>query len=174
MTVKFERFTLVFWSWSSGDQLNIVTEVVGLISCCLERLFRGFQYSHFYSGSLAELISSHRSPLWILFPFFVCLLVCFVDVYVTTSLYNCLLEVSVDDILSQIYNNPHIYTQIHTHILTYIHTPTHLHIKFCLQYIIAVVLMISSYDKFYQQYIDSLLNYKKLEKLIAIKRKKNK
>ena len=88
------------------------------------------------------------------------------------SIYNCLLEVSVDDILSQIYNNPHIYTQIHTHILTYIHTPTHLHIKFCLQYIIAVVLMISSYDKFYQQYIDSLLNYKKLEKLIAIKKKK--
>ena len=34
--------------------------------------------------------------------------------------------------------------------------------------------MISSYDKFYQQYIDSLLNYKKLEKLIAIKRKKKK
>ena len=56
---------------------------------------------------------------------FVCLFVClFADVYVTTSLYNCVLEVSVDDDLSQVYNNAHMYTLTHTLI---IYTPTHLH-----------------------------------------------
>ena len=53
------------------------------------------------------------------------LFVCFVAGYVTTSLYNCLLEVSVDDILSQVYNNAQIYRHVHKHILTYIHSHHH-------------------------------------------------
>ena len=83
----------------------------------------------------------------------------FVDGYVTASLYNCLLEVSVDIILSQVHNNAHIYTHIHTH--------THLHTRQTHKVLPAVYyschLVISSYRKSYQQYHDNLLNYKKLE-----------
>ena len=52
---------------------------------------------------------------------FVCFCVCFVVGYVTASLCNCFLEVLVDDNLSQVHNNAHIFT----HILTYIHPSTH-------------------------------------------------
>ena len=62
------------------------------------------------------------------------LFVCFVAGYVTTSPYNCLLEVPVDDILSQVYNNAQIYRHVHKHILTYIHSHHHAKIKLCLQY----------------------------------------
>ena len=93
---------------------------------------------------------------------------CFFDGNVTTSLFNCLLEVSVDDIFSQVDN---IYAYIHAHILKYIRTPTHLH-KFLPTIHYSCRLAISSYHKSYQQYFDNSLNYKKLEKFIAIKRKK--
>ena len=53
---------------------------------------------------------------------FVCSFFCFLDGYVTTSLCDCLVEVSVDGILSQVYNDAHINTYIHTCILTYKHT----------------------------------------------------
>ena len=111
-----------------------MTEVIGFISWKPERVFWGFQYIHVCSGSPAELIRFHPPPLWIC----ICLLVCFADGYVTTSLYNDLLEMSVDDILWHVYNNAHINTHIHK---TYSHTYTHPHIyiKFCLEYIIVVV-----------------------------------
>ena len=126
-TVKFERFNLVFWSWRQGDQLNIVTQVVGLISWWPERLFRKFQFSHFWSGSPTGLIRFHRPPLWIVF--FICWFVCFVDCYVTRILYNCLLEMSGDATSSHDYNNAHIYTHMHTYSHTYTHSYTY--IKLC-------------------------------------------
>ena len=144
-----------------------MTEVVGFISWKRERVFWGFQYIHVCSGSPAELIRFHPPPLWI----FICLFVCFADGYVTTSLYNDLLEMSVDDILWHVYNNAHINTHIHTNILTYIHTPTHLH-KVLRRIYYSCRLLICSYHKSYQQYFDSLLNYQKLEKFIATKRRK--
>ena len=91
-----------------------MTDVLGLISWLPERLLRGFKYSHFCSSSPAELIRFHHSLLWIFLLAF--LFVCFVDGCVTTGLCNCLLEVSVDDILSQVYNNAHTYTQTYINI----------------------------------------------------------
>ena len=61
---------------------------------------------------------------------------CFVDGYVTTSLYICLLEVSVNDILSQVYNNAGKCTLTYTH--THIHIHPHTYIKFFIQYNIVV------------------------------------
>ena len=78
---------------------------------------------------------------------FVCLLACFVDGYVITNLRNCLLEVSVDDILLQVYNNAHIYT--HTHIDTHTNPPTHLH-KVLPTIYFSCHLVISNYYKSYQ------------------------
>ena len=66
---KTLKIKIAFWSWRKGDQLNIVTEVVWLISWWPEQLFREFQYSHFRCGSPAELIRFHRQPLWIFFLF---------------------------------------------------------------------------------------------------------
>ena len=56
------------------------------------------------------------------------------------------------------------------HILTYIHTPTHLHTILPTIYY-SCLLVISSYCKSYKQYFDNLLNYTKLEKFNAIKKK---
>ena len=53
-------------------------------------------------------------------------------VYVTASLYNCLLGVSVSDLLSQAYINAHIYIYTYTH--TNKHTHQHTYTNFCLQY----------------------------------------
>ena len=86
----------------------IVTAVVGLISWWPEWLFWGFKYSHFCSGSPAELVRIHRPPLWTLF--FISVHLLFFDSCRTTSLYNCFLEVSLGDILSQLLNNAYIYT----------------------------------------------------------------
>ena len=98
----------------------IVAEVVGIISWWPELVFQGFQCSDFCSGSPAALIRFHRTTVKSVF---VCLFFFVVDGYGTTILYNCLLEASVDDILSQVYNNADIYTQ--THINTYSHIYKH-------------------------------------------------
>ena len=106
------------------------------------------------------------------FCLFVCLFVCFVHGYVTTSLYNCLLEVSVDEILSQFFNNAHIYTHIEKHILTYIYKHPRTYKKVLLTTYYSGCLVISSHHKSYQQYFDNLLNDKNLEKFIPIKKSK--
>ena len=58
-----------------------------------------------------------------------------------------MLEVSVDDILLQVYNNAHIYT--HTHIDTHTNPPTHLH-KVLPTIYFSCHLVISNYYKSYQ------------------------
>ena len=63
--------------------------------------------------------------------------VCFVDGYVTTSLYSFLLEVPVDDVFSYVYNNAQIYRHIITRIPT--NTNPHTYIKFYLQYTIVII-----------------------------------
>ena len=62
-----------------------------------------------------------------------------------------------------------MHTRIHIHIHT--HTSTHLHKNFPTIYY-SYHLVIFNYHKSYQQYFDNSLNYKKLEKLIAAKRRK--
>ena len=100
----------------------------------------------------------------------------FVDVYVTTLLYDCLLEklifwwifiTSVQCTYKCRYTCTHIYTNKHIHLHTFLST-----VSYSCHLAISSHLEISSYHKFYQQYFQILLNYKKLEKFIAIKRKK--
>ena len=86
--------------------------------------------------------------------------VCFVDGYVTTSLYSFLLEVPVDDVFSYVYNNAQIYRHIITHIPTNTN-PQYLH-KVLPTVYYSYHLLISS-RKSYQQYFDILLNYEQLE-----------
>ena len=62
-----------------------------------------------------------------------------------------------------------MHTRIHIHIHT--HTSTHLHKDFPTIYY-SYHFVIFNYHKSYQQYFDNSLNYKKLEKLIAAKRRK--
>ena len=57
--------------------------------------------------------------------FFICLFVCFIDSNITVSLYNCLLEVSVDDILLQAYNIAHIGLILYSDTEQIIDTNTH-------------------------------------------------
>ena len=101
-------------------------------------------------------------------------MVCIVDGYVTTSLYYCLLEGLVNDVLYQVYNNRHIYTHIHTHILRYIHTHPSTYKKFSLQYIIVAVWWYLVITSLTYNILTIHWTINKLEKLIAIKRKKNK
>ena len=64
-------------------------------------------------------------------------------------------------------NNEQIYTHIHTNMLPYTHPHTH---SYTLTVLPAVYyschLMVSSYHKSYQQYLDILLNYKKTRNLL--------
>ena len=129
VAVKFERFNLAFWSCRQGDQLNIVTEVVGLISWQPKRLFWGYQYSHFCSGSLAELIRFHKPPLPILF-FFISLFVClfillmgmWLQAYIIVFLkYQLMIFYHKSTIM-------HTYVDIYIEIYSQLtHTPTQLH-----------------------------------------------
>ena len=52
---------------------------------------------------------------------------------------NYLLEVSIDDVLSQVFIIIHKYIHIYMHILPYTQTHTLSHITFCLQYTIIVI-----------------------------------
>ena len=139
-----------------------MTEVLGLISWWLEWLFEDFNTIVFALAPQQNWLgfTAHDCEYVFLFACFFG----FFYVYITTSLCNCLLKVSVDDILSQAYNNAYIYR--HTHILTCIHTKVH---KVLLTIYNSCRLVIWSYHKSYQQCFDILLNYKKLEKFVAVK-----
>ena len=78
---------------------------------------------------------------------------------IVISLYDCLDEFSIDDILSQVYNHVHIYAHTYTHI--HIHTPTNLH-KVLPAVYYSCHSVISSCHESYQQNFDILLNYKQL------------
>ena len=112
-----------------------MTEVVGLISWWPEQLFWGFHYNHFCAGFPTELVRFHRPSLWIHFFVFVCLFCWWL-----CSLNNCLLELSVNDIMifydKSIIMETYIHIYIHKH--SYINTRPHTYIKFCLQYIVGV------------------------------------
>ena len=69
-----------------------------------------------------------------------------------------MLEVSVDDILSLVYNNAHIYIHAYSDTLT----TTHLH-KVLPPLYYSCHFVISSHHKSYQQYFEILLNYEKPE-----------
>ena len=124
--------------------------------------FWGFQYNHFCLGSPVELIRFHFQPPWI-YIFFVSLF-CFVDGYITTS-YNCLLEVSDDDILSQVFVIMHKYIYIYIHTYPQKVSPTVYY---------SCHLVIPNYHKSYQQYFNILLNYTILEIYCYQKKKINK
>ena len=137
--------------------MNIVNQVIGLIVGWPDRLFQGFQYSHFCSGSSAERI---RYTLPTAVDIFLFLLLMVRELQV---IHNCFLEVSVDDILSQVFILMHTHIHIYIHIYSHTHTP-----HTCIHNVLTAVyyschLMISSYQKSYQQYFDILLNYKNLE-----------
>ena len=99
--------------------------MLGLISWLPESQFWRFQYSHFYSCFLAELIRFQRPPRWILFFVFV-----FVYIYVATS--HIKLFAWIANWLyftTSTYINAHTYININTYILTYSHTRARTHAR---------------------------------------------
>ena len=84
-----------------------------------------------------------------------------------------MLEVSIDNILSQVFIIMHTYIHIYIYTHTHIHTHPHTHTnKFLPTVYYRGHLVITSYHKSYQPYFDILLNYTKLE-IYCYKRKKN-
>ena len=73
MTVKFERFNLGFWIWREREQLNIVTQLVGIISWRPGGPFWDFGTGHAFTAHT-----------WVIFVYcFVCF--CLAEDYLTTS-----------------------------------------------------------------------------------------
>ena len=116
VTEKFERFNLAFLSWREGDQLNIVTQVVGLIRWWPYQLFWGFRYSHFCSSPLQNWSGSTAHHYEYFFSSLFCWWLCNHKSCVTAW------KVSWWYFIKSLYNNAHIY--IHTHIHTYLHIHT--------------------------------------------------
>ena len=85
-----------------------------------------------------------------------CFCFCFADNYVTKIIYNCLLEVLVDDVFSQVFIIMH--TCIHIYIHTYSHTHAHIYTYKVLSTVYySCHLVISSYHKSHKQYFDILI-----------------
>ena len=91
----------------------------------------GISMQSFCSGS--ELIRSYCPPRWSFL--FVCYCFFFLMVMQPHIIYNCFIEVSIDDILSQ------MFIIMHTYRHTYIHKHTRKlkYMQFCLYYTIAVI-----------------------------------
>ena len=107
------------------------------------------------SGSVHQLItrtvvswiSIQGLLLWLPSRIF-CFCFCFADDYVTKIIYNCLLEMLVDDVFSQVFIIMH--TCIHIYIHTYSHTHAHIYTYKVLSTVYySCNLVISSYHKSY-------------------------